>query len=57
VYELFDRAGVPYEDWDAAAIRERLPVLDTGRHFPPKAITDEAFFDEPAGELSGCVMG
>ena len=54
VYELFDRAGVPYEDWDAATIRERLPLLDTGRYYPPKAIADEAFFDEPAGELSGC---
>ncbi|MEU8690045.1 FAD-dependent oxidoreductase [Streptomyces sp. NPDC048665] len=54
VHELCDRAGVPYEDWDAATIRERLPVLDTGRHCPPKAITDEAFFDEPTGDLSGC---
>ncbi|MFB8177145.1 FAD-dependent oxidoreductase [Streptomyces sp. NPDC055966] len=54
VQELCDRAGVPYEDWDAATIRERLPVLDTGRHCPPKAITDEAFFDEPTGDLSGC---
>ncbi|MBI0378662.1 FAD-dependent oxidoreductase, partial [Streptomyces albiflaviniger] len=54
VYELFDRAGVPYELWDAATMRERLPLLDTGRYHPPKTITDEAFFDEPTGELTGC---
>ncbi|QKV97055.1 FAD-binding oxidoreductase [Streptomyces sp. NA02950] len=54
VYELFDRAGVPYEDWDATTLAERLPLLDIGRYYPPKAITDEAFFDEPAGELTGC---
>ncbi|MFG2792846.1 NAD(P)/FAD-dependent oxidoreductase [Streptomyces sp. NPDC048419] len=54
VSALFDRAGVPYDEWDATTIREQLPLLDTGRHHPPKAITDEAFFDEPTGEVRGC---
>jgi len=35
-------------------VREQLPLLDTGRHHPPKAITDEAFFDDPTGEVRGC---
>ena len=54
VQALFDRAGVPYEQWDAATIRTRLPHVDPGRHFPPKQPSDGAFWADPAGELSGC---
>jgi sarcosine oxidase subunit beta len=53
VLALFDRAGVPYERWDAATIRARMRFLDPGRHYPPKALTDEAFWAEPDGELGG----
>ena len=53
VLALFDRVGVPYEVWDAERIRERLPLVDPGRHHPPKPIDDDAFWAEPDGELSG----
>ncbi|WP_245703042.1 NAD(P)/FAD-dependent oxidoreductase [Streptomyces lushanensis] len=53
VLGLFDRVGVPYEVWDEARLRERMPLLDTGRHHPPKAITDDAFWDDPTGSLTG----
>ncbi|WP_405987072.1 NAD(P)/FAD-dependent oxidoreductase [Streptomyces sp. NBC_00872] len=53
VLALFDRVGVPYEVWDEALLRERMPLLDTGRHYPPKAVTDDAFWDEPTGTLTG----
>jgi len=53
VLSLFDEVGVPYEEWDAAALRTRLPLIDPGRHYPPKAITDEAFWGEPDGALTG----
>lgn len=53
VLALFDRAGVPYEEWDSATIRERMPQIDPGRHFPPKRVTDEAFWSDPTGELTG----
>ena len=53
VLSLFDRAGVPYEVWDAATLRRRVPALDTGRHHPPKPVADSAFWSEPAGELGG----
>ena len=33
--DLFDRVGVPYEQWDAETIRRRLPQIDPGRHYPP----------------------
>jgi glycine/D-amino acid oxidase-like deaminating enzyme len=50
---MFDRAGVPYEIWDAATLRARLPHLDPGRHWPPKSLDDEAFWGEGDGELGG----
>ena len=53
VLALFDRAGVPYEEWDAATLRERLPDVDPGRHFPPKRVDSQEFFGEPDGELTG----
>lgn len=48
---LFDRAGVPYERWDAATLRSRIPGIDAGRYGPPKPLRDEAFFSGPDGEL------
>jgi glycine/D-amino acid oxidase-like deaminating enzyme len=48
---LFDRAGVPYERWDAAALRRHLPGIDAGRYWPPKPVDEEAFFAGPSGEL------
>ncbi|MFJ3216508.1 NAD(P)/FAD-dependent oxidoreductase [Kitasatospora sp. NPDC086801] len=48
---LFDRAGVPYERWDAPTLRARLPGIDPGRYWPPKPVDADAFFDDPSGEL------
>ncbi len=48
---LFDKAGVPYEEWDAQMLAARLPGIDTGRYWPPKAITDERFWDDATGTL------
>lgn len=53
VLALFDRAGIPYERWDAATLRTRLPMLDPGRHHPPKRIADPAFWEDPHGEVGG----
>lgn len=51
---LFNQVGVPYQEWDAATIRGRIPQLDPGRHFPPKHPRDDAFWDDASGELTGC---
>ncbi|MFJ3310943.1 NAD(P)/FAD-dependent oxidoreductase [Streptomyces sp. NPDC086549] len=51
VITLFERAGVPYECWDAATLRSRIPGIDPGRYGPPKPLRDEAFFSGPEGEL------
>jgi sarcosine oxidase, subunit beta len=53
VLALFDRADVPYEEWDAETIRKNLPHLDLGRHYPPKRVTDDAFWETPTGQLTG----
>jgi len=54
VLALYERAGIPYERWDAATLRARLPMLDPSRHYPPKQISDPAFWNEPDGELGAC---
>ncbi|MBL1109036.1 FAD-binding oxidoreductase [Streptomyces sp. 5-8] len=51
VIALFERAGVPYERWDAATLRGRIPGIDAGRYGPPRSLRDEAFFSGPEGEL------
>ncbi|MCT9010353.1 NAD(P)/FAD-dependent oxidoreductase [Streptomyces rhizosphaerihabitans] len=51
VVALFERAGVPYERWDAATLRSRIPGIDAGRYGPPRSLLDDAFFSGPEGEL------
>lgn len=53
VMGLFDRAGVPYEKWDAATLADRVPGIDTGRYWPPKPVDDESFFAEAIDQLGG----
>ena len=48
---LFDRAGVPYEVWDADTLAERIPGIDVGAFYPPKPVDSADFFDEPHGQL------
>ncbi len=56
VLPLFDRVGVPYEVWDAATLRERVPSLDPGRFYPPKPVDSEEFWADPDGELGAFFM-
>ncbi|MFD0417936.1 NAD(P)/FAD-dependent oxidoreductase [Streptomyces sp. NPDC127108] len=51
VTALFDRVGVPYEEWDAAALARHLPAVDTGRFWPPKPVGDDAFFTDATAHL------
>ena len=48
---LFDEVGVPYEEWDAETLAERMPGIDTGRHWPPKRIDDDRFWADATGTL------
>jgi glycine/D-amino acid oxidase-like deaminating enzyme len=53
---LFERAGVPYERWDAPTLAARVPGIDIGRYWPPKPVHEEAFFDDATGTLGGIYM-
>jgi sarcosine oxidase subunit beta len=48
--------GIPYEELDAAAIRQRYPALDPARLGPACRVEDEHFWEEPSGELGGFVQ-
>jgi glycine/D-amino acid oxidase-like deaminating enzyme len=62
VMTLFDTAallshvGVPYSIWDPARLKLEIPAMNSGRHWPPKRIEDEAFWGPAAGELSALCM-
>jgi sarcosine oxidase subunit beta len=56
VASLFEQVGVPYEHWDAATLRARVPGIDAGRYGPPKPVDDDAFFDDADGELGALYM-
>ena len=47
---------VPFEEWDADKIRERLPIYDMRRYGPPRLMTDEGFAEPTGGELAGGVF-
>lgn len=55
VLGLFDQVGVPYQLLDAAQLREAYPWLDPARHYPPKPVTSDEFWDDPEGEVGGYV--
>ena len=53
---LSNELGIPFEVWDAAKIRERLPIYDTRRYGPPRLTSDEGFGEPSGGELAGGVF-
>ncbi|KUL58728.1 NAD(P)/FAD-dependent oxidoreductase [Streptomyces sp. NRRL S-1521] len=53
VLPLFDQVGVPYDEWGAAELARNIPAVDTGSHWPPKALDDEAFFADAVAHLGG----
>ncbi|MFT4247883.1 MAG: FAD-dependent oxidoreductase [Pseudomonas sp.] len=50
VLEFYREFGIPFAEWDVAAIRHRLPLYDTRALGPAVSVDDPAFFDEPAGD-------
>ena len=48
--------GIPHEHWDAAQIRERLPLLDLLRFAPAKRPDDPEFGEPTGGEIEGAVF-
>ena len=56
VMPIWDELGVPYELWSADVLRRRMPALDLGIFGPPARADDEAFWNEPDGELIGALF-
>jgi sarcosine oxidase subunit beta len=48
---LFDRAGIPYEEWDTAELLRRIPGVDPGRYWPPRRLEDPEFWKDASGAL------
>ena len=55
VIEQFDAIGVPYEDWDVATLRERIPQYSTSAFWPPSRPDEDDSWDQPRGELEGAI--
>jgi sarcosine oxidase subunit beta len=55
VLPLFDEIGITYEVWDLDALQENLPGIDTGEHSPPKRPENDAFWEEPAKQITSAV--
>ncbi|MGH3649752.1 MAG: NAD(P)/FAD-dependent oxidoreductase [Acidimicrobiia bacterium] len=55
VLPLFDEIGIEYEVWDADALSERLPGIDTGEHAPPKRPEDDEFWEDPPRQITSVV--
>jgi len=52
---LCDQLGVPYEIWDAAKIRERIPIYDLTSYWPAKRMDDAGFGEPGSGEVGSAV--
>ncbi|MCP4357019.1 MAG: FAD-binding oxidoreductase [Chloroflexi bacterium] len=54
--DLFDQIGVPYEMWTLEQTLEKYPFMDPHTFYPPKALDDETFWDEPSEMLTGAII-
>ncbi len=48
--------GIPFEDWDAAKIEERLPIYSLASFAPPKRMDDPAFGESNGGRVASGVF-
>ena len=48
--------GIPYEEWDPATIKARMPHMNTDTFAPPKRPDDEGFGAATGGPLRGAVF-
>jgi sarcosine oxidase subunit beta len=48
--------GIPFEEWDSAQIKERLPIYDLSRFAPAKRLDDPDFGKPTGGQIGGAVL-
>ena len=56
VLRHYRELGIPYEEWDLAELRRRMPIYDTHAFWPPKRPDDERFWAAPEAELDGAIF-
>jgi sarcosine oxidase, subunit beta len=49
--QLFEAVGVPYEVWDWQNLSENVNGIDVGKYWPPKALADDAFWEDAKESL------
>ncbi|MEQ9039648.1 MAG: FAD-dependent oxidoreductase [Silicimonas sp.] len=54
--EMSRALDIPVEEWDAARIRQRLPIYALDRFGPAKRIDDPGFGEPTGGEIEGAVF-
>ena len=54
--EMSRALDIPVEEWDAARIRQRLPIYALDRFGPAKRIDDPGFGEPTGGEIGGAVF-
>ncbi|MBW2093746.1 MAG: FAD-binding oxidoreductase [Deltaproteobacteria bacterium] len=56
VMASLDKLGVPYEELGPEEIRERMPILNTKKFFPPKLLGDPAFGKPTGDAIEGAIF-
>lgn len=56
IIRLYDEVGVKYEVWDAATLRQKMPIYDVNSYWPPRPIDDPTFWEDSAHKLEGAVF-
>lgn len=51
VLSHFSKIGIPFTRLTGDQITERFPYMDAGSYFPPKRITDEAFWEDASSTV------
>ena len=49
--ELFEAVGVPYEVWSSGELTKNVHGIDAGKYWPPKLLSDDAFWQEANDSL------
>jgi sarcosine oxidase, subunit beta len=56
VLRHYRQLGIPFEEWDLAELRRRMPIYDTHAFWPPKRPDDNRFWEVPETELDGAIF-
>ena len=55
VLENYRRIGIEYQEWDLAAMRQHMPIFDSGSYWPPRRPEDDGFWEAAKGQIDGAI--